>query len=377
MKKNVIIGIFSLSLLLLLFMLGAYLFCVFRKPSEPIIIYSTDKFVKKEEETKKDTLTLVATGDALIHSSIYFDALKDGIYDFTPQLEYIKPIVSKYDLAFYNQESILGGKELGYSTYPRFNTPNEFGDAMRDAGFNLVSLANNHSFDKGEKGVLNSLDYWSKSEVLYSGMNSSKEMQSEIPIKTKNNISYALLSYTALNNGLATPSGKEYLVNYYSDEKVKEDIDNIRDKVDLLMVSIHWGVEYSHVPSTQQKRIAQYLAESGVDIILGHHPHVLQPIEKIKDTVVIYSMGNFIASQIDVEKQTGVLVSMTITKEKGNISISHPEAQLTFTYNTSNWRKFKVIPYNQLEEKDLKNHEEAFTKQKSYLTAFDSNLVVK
>ena len=193
--------------------------------------------IKEEEKMPKEyEAKMIMVGDALIHSGVYMDAEKsDGTYDFKPMLQYIKPIVSKYDLKYYNQETILGGKELGYSTYPQFNSPDEVGDAFLDAGFNLVSLATNHTMDKGEVGVLNSVNYWkSKKNVVYSGQWSSWDERNEVHVYKVNGISYAFFSYTTWTNGLETPSGKEYLNNVYSDEKAANDIAKVRDLVDAL-----------------------------------------------------------------------------------------------------------------------------------------------
>ena len=174
--------------------------------------------VKTTQEEKKDTkkemsASLIMVGDALIHSSIYMDAkTSTGSYDFRPMLEKIKPIVSKYDLKYYNQETVLGGVELGLSNYPRFNSPYEVGDAFIDAGFNLVSLATNHTMDKGEQGVLNSLSYWGKQQnILTAGSYKSFEDRDRKVIKEINGIKYAFFSYTTWTNGLETPTGKEYL----------------------------------------------------------------------------------------------------------------------------------------------------------------------
>ena len=195
-------------------------------------------------------------GDALIHSSVYNDAYNNGVYDFTNMLEYIKPIVSEYDLAFYNQETILGGTSIGLSDYPTFNTPWEFGDAMLDAGFNIVNLATNHTLDRGTTGVEKSCEYWNskKEDILFAGSYCNEEDASEIKVFEKNDITYTLLSYTYGTNGIKVPEGKEYMVNLYSDEKVKQDIEKVRDKVDVVLVSMHWGLEYQTVPTSEQQR---------------------------------------------------------------------------------------------------------------------------
>lgn len=317
-----------------------------------------------ESDVKK--LSLVMVGDSLIHGAVYGDAKEGNSYNFYKMLEEMKPIISSYDLAFYNQESILGGSELGLSSYPRFNSPYEVGDAFLDSGFNLVSLANNHTLDRGEVAIRNSINYWKDKSAYVAGSYESFEDRNRILIKEKNGISYALLSYTCWTNGLSIPTGKEYLLNRYSDAQVKSDIESIRDKVDLLLVSMHFGDEYSLTPSSEQKRIANYLSSLGVDIIIGHHPHVVQPIDFIDNTLVIYSLGNFISAQRGIEKLTGLMVSVDVIKEGNNkISLENVQADLTYTYSdyTSKGRtNFKVYPYSKLNEDLLNNYETYYNK---------------
>ena len=269
---------------------------------------------KIKEETY--SLNLVMVGDALYHDGVYKDGMqKDGNYDFHKHLAWIKPIISQYDLAYYNQESILGGTEIGLSTYPRFNSPYEVGDAFVDAGFNLVSTANNHTLDRGKQAVLNSYSYWQKqSGVLMSGSCNSFECQAKIPIGEKNGITYAFLSYTTSTNGIPVPKGEEYLVNVYSKERVEADVLKVRDQVDVILVAMHWGSEYRDYPVTEQTEIANFLASLNVDIVIGNHPHVIQPIEKINQTLVFYSFGNFISAQNGLDKLVGLIGSVQITK---------------------------------------------------------------
>lgn len=319
-------------------------------------------------------------GDALIHQSVYYNAGQNGNgYDFKPMIELIKPISSSYDLAYYNQETILGGTSLGLSHYPRFNSPQEVGDAMIDAGFNVVSLATNHTMDKGEAGVLASVNYWnSKKEVVTSGQWSSYEERDKVRVYEKNNIKYAFFSYTTLTNGLNTPYGKDYLNNVYSDSKAKNDIEKVKDKVDVIIVAMHWGVEYSMNVSREQERIANYLSNLGVDLIIGAHPHVVEAVEYINDgkTFVIYSLGNFISGQIGVDKLTGLMMEVTIRKEvdtRGNtkVSIINPKADLIYTrynMNSNNWN-FKVFPYSQLNDNILPSYKSYYEKYKAVVSS--------
>lgn len=319
-------------------------------------------------------------GDALIHQSVYYNAGQNGNgYDFKPMIELIKPISSSYDLAYYNQETILGGTSLGLSHYPRFNSPQEVGDAMIDAGFNVVSLATNHTMDKGEAGVLASVNYWnSKKDVVTSGQWSSYEERDKVRVYEKNNIKYAFFSYTTLTNGLNTPYGKDYLNNVYSDSKSKNDIEKVKDKVDVIIVAMHWGVEYSMNVSSEQERIANYLSNLGVDLIIGAHPHVVEAVEYINNgqTFVIYSLGNFISGQIGVDKLTGLMMEVTIRKEvdtRGNtkVSIVNPKADLIYTrynMNSNNWN-FKVFPYSQLNDNILPSYKSYYEKYKAVVSS--------
>jgi poly-gamma-glutamate synthesis protein (capsule biosynthesis protein) len=345
--------------------------------------YKNDNIIKAQPKKREYNLDLIMVGDALIHSPVYTDAyIGNNQYDFTKMLTYIKPIVQNYDLAFYNQETIIGGKELGLSTYPRFNSPEEIGDAMIATGFNLVSLANNHTLDRGTNAIVHSLNYWGTKNVMTAGSYLDNEHRQKIDIKTKNNISYTLLSYTTTTNCLKIPAGKEYYVNAYDKEKVKEDIERVRDKVDVLMVSMHWGNEYSRTPSSEQKEIAQYLSSLGVDIIIGHHPHVIEPIEIMGNTLVIYSLGNFISAQEKnkMDRMVGMMVSVNIKKtiEGDNISFSYDDitANLIYTYRNRQNKNFKVIPFANLTNDFLPNYEKYYTTYSSIIKNYDDSIMV-
>lgn len=328
---------------------------------------------------------MVMVGDALIHSSIYVDAKQsDGTYNFLPMLELTKPITEKFDLAYYNQETILGGPSFGYSNYPRFNSPTEVGDAFIDSGFNLVSLATNHTMDKGEAGVLKSVEYWkSKTGIVTAGQYSSQEERDMVRTYEVNGISYAFFSYTTWTNGLETPTGKEYLNNVYSEEKAKVDIEKVRDKVDVVMVAMHWGTEYSMGVSEEQTEIANYLSSLGVDIIIGAHPHVVEPVEYINNgkTFVIYSLGNYISDQIGIERLTGLMMQVTIRKvvdSDGNVDVSiiNPKAELLYTKSSnSGKRNFKVYPYSQLNNTLLPNYMSYYNKYKAVVSERYPDLV--
>ena len=363
----------------------------------------TKNNIKEIITPKEESLSLVMVGDNLIHDKIYNEAKTNNSYDFTKMYSLVKEEVKNYDLAYYNQETILGGSEIGVSSYPAFNSPYEVGDAMIDAGFNLVSLATNHTLDRGEKAIINSRNYWNtKKDVLAVGSYSSEEERNELRILTKNNITYTLLNYTYGTNGIAIPQGKNYLVNVWPvtgnnpktdtkyqnyKEQVKKDIEAVRDKVDVLIVAMHWGVEYTHEPTEYEKDMANYLASLGVNIIVGTHPHVIQPVTWIDDTLVIYSLGNFISAQYQNQSTctnykctTGLMTSLDITKkvkgDKKTITIDNVNNELIYTYYRS-WRNFKVIPFSNSEIANyLPGYEQVYETYKKVVQKYNNDMNV-
>ncbi len=380
-KKKLKRGIRNLLIVTVLVIISSYIGIYFSRRDG--LANKEVKITYKTVNTKKESeASLIMVGDALIHGTVYQTAHRYANYkgyDFKPMLKYIKPIVENYDLAYYNQETILGGVELGLSTYPMFNSPIEVGDAFLDAGFNMVSLATNHTIDKGEKGVLNSRKYWNQKEnVIAAGSYSSFEERDEVHIQEVNGIKYGFLSYTTYTNGLIVPKGKEYLVNVYDKDLIKKEIERYRDKVDLLIVAMHWGTEYMTYPTTAQKEIAKYLADLGVDLIIGCHPHVIEPIEYIGDTLVIYSLGNFVSSQIGVERLTGLMLSLNIKKVDyhGKTTISFDNIEGTLIYTDRN-NGYIVYPYDKLNNGILNNYKSYYTKYSKVVTAYSNQVKVK
>lgn len=331
-----------------------------------------DKCVKsnKSSEVNKETvkqMSIVMVGDVLTHDAVLNDAEKsDGTYDFAEMFSYITPMIKDYDLKYVNEESIIGGPTFKVSGYPTFNAPDSIGDNLVDMGFNLVGLANNHAYDKGETAILYSNNYWKSKNVVVSGTNSSKEMQDSINVYEKNGIKYAFLSYTTSLNGYNLPSDKSYLVNTYSEEQVKNDVDKIKDKVDVVIVAMHWGDEYTNVPTNSQREIAQYLSDIGVDLIIGTHPHVVQPIEYIGDTLVIYSLGNFISNQLvlGINPAIGLMVGVDITVSDDGVKLSIKEKELLYSYS-DNSTNFKVIPFSKLDDTKLSDYKNIESKYMS------------
>jgi len=350
----------------------------------------------KEEPIKTYKATLVATGDALLHSPIYkaaYNVTTDS-YDFNYMLTDIKEKIEKYDIKYYNQEVIFDD-DKPYSSYPLFNAPSTWGKNMtQDIGFNLVSLATNHSMDCGNASAKKNAAWWEAQEnVLATGMASTEEKSEAHKIVEVNGITYTMLSYTYGTNGI--PVTEDYVVNVFDKETVLKDIQEVRDKVDVLIVAMHWGTEYNTGITEIQKEQAKFLGENGVDIILGNHSHCIEPWEWIdEDTVVFYSFGNFISSQMTAQTPivrkvgpVGLLGSLEIIKtvdaEKNTseIKMGNIGAELLYTYRYYNSEKGKydylVIPFSKMESKYLRNYKEVYEEFSAILKTFDENISIE
>ena len=353
MKKNTVIILFifllaGVGVLVYKFFLGSM------DPSdERAVTLSPTKEVVLLDRIYNTTIEIGAIGDILLHDRVYEDAARDSGYDFSEMFEPVKEMLGRPDFTIANQESIAAGSELGLSGYPTFNSPYEISDTLKNVGIDLVSLANNHSLDKGEKGILRAIDYYNKIDMPYVGINKNEEDRKRDRIINVNGISIGFLSYTYGTNGIPIPDGKDYLVNYLEDQKIYQDIKELRGKVDLLLVNAHWGLEYKRDPSDEQRRLANLMAEAGADIIIGHHPHVLQPIEWIESdkqrTLVVYSLGNFISAQKNDYKDIGGMVTIKVNKESSSQGTTTTVTDVNFTptYVTNqNYRNYRIQPFD-------------------------------
>ncbi|WML60593.1 CapA family protein [Neobacillus sp. PS2-9] len=299
-----------------------------------------------------EKVTIGAIGDILIHDVVYQDAFNGQNYNFDPMFENMKALLEKPDILTANQESILGGLQLRLSGYPRFNSPHEVADALVHTGVDIVSTANNHTLDKGIKGVQSEAAYLQSIGLPYVGSFVDDKDQQNLRIINKNGIKICFLSYTYGTNGIPLPKGKDFLVNLIDREKMKGEIHRARNAADIVVMSIHWGIEYQRIPTNNQKDLARFLANEGVDIIFGSHPHVLQPMEWLNTTdgrkaFVVYSLGNFISAQNNNYKDIGGLATIDVTKQitdKGTtIEISNPVFFPTYI-TSQKYHHFKVVP---------------------------------
>lgn len=256
-----------------------------------------------EVTEEPDTMQIVMVGDMLMHERIIESGLQeDGTYNFDHLFVNVKDTIQAADFAIVNQESIMGGPSFGYTGYPSFNSPYELAHAEAEAGFDLLLLATNHTIDKGEKGVENCMSYLDENlpELDYIGINHSQEEQDEnIYTFEANGIKVAVLNYTYGTNGIQLPSGKPYIVNLMDEDKIRSDIQKAEEIADFTILCPHWGTEYNLGTDSSQKKWVQVFLEEGVDLVLGAHPHVIEPIEWVTDEegnkmLVYYSLGNFI-----------------------------------------------------------------------------------
>lgn len=340
-----------------------------------IFVEANDIYINKEEVF---SVTIAAVGDILIHDSVFKDAYTGSGYDFKPMFENVKQYLQQADIAFANQETMLGGKELGLSGYPRFNSPTEVGDALKHIGIDIVSIANNHTLDVGEKGILNAIDYYNSEGILYTGAYESFEDREIIRTIEKDGIIFSFLAYTYGTNGIPVPNGKDYLVNLIDEERIVADIQKAKDISDVVVLSLHFGNEYEPFPNTRQKELAQMFSDAGANIIFGHHPHVLQPMDWItgedgQKTFVAYSLGNFISGQKGIEREIGGILQLEVQKKVSRsattIEINDPRFVPVFTYK-NNWRQYKLYELEKIGNDVLYNAAQHYEKTKKHVATY-------
>ncbi len=254
------------------------------------------------EELQPEELQIVMVGDMLMHTKIIDSGLQeDGSYNFDHLFANVKEFITDADMAIVNQETIMGGEKYGYTGYPCFNSPYALADAEVNAGFDVILQATNHTLDRGSNAVLNCLNYWNTTypEIGVVGIYENAEQQDNIYIYEDKGMKIAVLNYTYGTNGISVPSSMPYLVNLMDKEQIIEDIKKAEEIADFTILCPHWGTEYNLGISSEQKRWSEIFVEYGVDLVLGAHPHVIEPIEWVthengNKMLVYYSLGNFV-----------------------------------------------------------------------------------
>lgn len=292
---------------------------------------------EETQDLEPDSMQIVMVGDMLMHDRIIESGKKeDGTYNFDHLFANVAEFISAADLAIVNQETIMGGERYGYTGYPSFNTPYALADAEVKAGFDVLLLATNHTLDKTKNGVLNCMEYLDTHHPTlgYVGINHSQEEQdNNIYVYEANGIKVAILNYTYGTNGIPIPSDMPYIVNMLDEDKVRSDIRKAEEIADFTIVCPHWGTEYKLEPDAKQKKWANIFVEEGADLVLGAHPHVIEPIEWVthengNEMLVYYSLGNFVNGTSSTghgvtNRMVGGIADITIQRneETGEVEI--------------------------------------------------------
>lgn len=330
-----------------------------KKADEKNPTATTAVSVVNEESTENtkpqnSKVTLMAVGDNLIHNTlIAAGEQEDGSLDYTSLYANIKPEIEKFDIAVIDQETILGGSSFDYTGYPMFNSPWEIGEAAIDAGFDIFNCATNHTMDMGWQGIEKEIEFFSNhKDVVQLGVNADENSYDQITYYEKNGITFAMLNYTYGTNGIPLPEDKPWCVNLLEKEKVTKDISEARKHADVVIVFPHWGTENSHDISDYQEEYTKLFSDLGVDIVIGCHPHVIEPVKWVenketgKKMLVYYSVGNFISHQIELDQLLGGMAQVTIEKHGEEIEISSAKfVPIVCHYNRGEDGKFKFNVY--------------------------------
>lgn len=335
-----------------------------------------DILEKNEVSDKTYSVTFTLGGNVLINSNLWYDTSSaDGKYEFDRVFVDLNDIMKKSNINFYFQQSIVGGKDLGLSVNYKYNSPSDVVDSLSKLGFNAISLGSYHAYDKGLVGIQNSINYLNEKNIIYSGVNDSNENRLKNNVIAKNGLKIALLSYTTSTDEIVSDS---YAVNVYSDELVKKDVESIKNDVDVIMVSI----DFSNVKTTEvteeQKRIAKYLSELGVNIVVGNTGYTIQPVEIIDETIVCYSLGNLLSGHSAIDSRISAMVDFNLKMTKSDTStkvdFENINVLLTYAYN-SNGTNYKVIPFTKLST-ELANYKSYYEKYSNLLTSSNDKIKV-
>ena len=364
------IKIFLNFLLLLSLVTGTYLF-INRKET-------SIKSPNKSTSTKRPRIVNASFIGDLLYEQPYYDWIGTS-YNDKGYYDLVKPYFLNDDLTLANMEVPIGGKELGVSgTGYSFNAPEEIGNQVIAMGVDAVNLANNHANDAGPQGRINTLSFFKKHQILTTGIYESKEVQTQIPTKTINDITFSFLGYTYKTN--KPDNQNRELIGYYRNldtmkldnankEIIKQEVAQAKQLSDIVIVSVHWGNEFTYAVNSEQKELANYLNELGVDVIIGHHSHYIQPIEWLETTnhktLVVYSLGSFISADNQVTRATpefanayNVSMILQITFEKNNNStiIKNINSLPVINYYDQKFENFKLVPIDKYNEKLEKSH---------------------
>jgi poly-gamma-glutamate synthesis protein (capsule biosynthesis protein) len=379
-------------------LLQIFLFITFSILSFYYLSISLDYVHEENTIVKKDTLitaTINVVGDLMCHSTQFnYAHVKDDSFDFNGVFSEVKQYLSDADFTIGNLETVLAGKKKRYSGYPYFNAPDDFLLAIKEAGFDFLVNANNHAIDKGAKGVERTIKKMDELGINHTGAYSSQRDRDSIRIFNINGIHLAILAYSYSTNGVPIPKGKNYIINLIDYDLIEKDIANARSKrLDIVLVYFHFGEEYQRQPNSYQKEVINNTIKAGADIIIGSHPHVVQPVDYFKtnqanlDTgFVAYSLGNFISNQRWKYSDAGVIVKINVSKNilSDSVYLSGVSYLPTWVFKgkTKKGREYIILPssksyddslHSYLSKSDKEKMQQAFEDTRYIITKFNSD----
>lgn len=365
MKKLRLVGVLGMTMMLVT---G----CSEYTPQEPKVVF-------EEKPVEPIKVSLSITGDNLLEDPLY-PWLGEN-YDFKDYFDDVKPYL-KGDLVIGNQEVLIGGEELGVTGIDyMFNSPKEIAKEMKEVGFDVLTFANNHAFDRGEAGIINTLENLKEEGIATTGSCMVAEDCRKPLIVERKGVKFAILAYTYdtnqwIDDDHAFMVNKFLNANHDLDEDhkalLKQDVERAKKEADVVITAMHWGTEFTYDIDEIQTETASYLNELGVDIIIGNHPHCLQSVDTLKnkndhETFVIYSLGNFISAAINVDRATeqftnmyevGGIINLDVVYDPNDKKVSIENQKLTPFINqfTKGYQNFHLIPFHEYTEKDAKRH---------------------
>ena len=313
---------------------------------------------ENKEDTKQETdttFTLTAIGDVMCHNTQYMDAYDSntGTYDFSYVFDNISSYTKTADICIGNLETSFAGEDRGYSNYPTFNSPDSLADSLKHIGVDVLSTAGNHALDMGFSGLSRTIDVLDKADISHLGTYKTQEDQDKVLIKYVKGVKIAFINYTYGTNGIAVPSDKKFCINLIDKDLIKKHIETAKNQnADIIVACMHWGTEYQTKQNSEQEELADFLFQNGVNVIIGNHPHVIQPMEKrtvtledgsTRDGFVAYALGNFICDQNAVNTRDSIILNLKITKHTdGSITIDNYDYVPIYMYKDTSVSKHKM-----------------------------------
>lgn len=316
---------------------------------------SSNNVQENQKEETDTTFTLTAIGDVMCHNTQYIDAYDSdtGTYDFSYVFDNISSYTKTADICIGNLETSFAGEDRGYSNYPTFNSPDSLADSLKSIGVDVLSTAGNHALDMGFSGLSRTIDVLDKADIFHLGTYKTQEDQDKVLIKYVKGVKIAFIDYTYGTNGISVPSDKKFCINLIDKDLIKKHIETAKNQnADMIVACMHWGTEYQTKQNSEQEELADFLFQNGVNVIIGNHPHVIQPMEKrtvtledgsTRDGFVVYALGNFICDQNAVNTRDSIILNLKITKHTdGSITIDNYDYVPIYMYKDTSVSKHKM-----------------------------------